>query len=42
MAIIGEKKWEEVSVQMMNHLMKGKTKHFKKREKALSWILKGK
>ena len=42
MAIIGEKKWEEVSVQMMSHLMKGKTKHFKKREKALSWILKGK
>jgi len=42
MAIIGDKKWEEVSVQMMSHLMKGKTKHFKKREKALVWILKGK
>jgi len=42
MAIIGDKKWEEASVQMMNHLMKGQTKHFNKRGKALSWILKSK
>ena len=42
MAIIGDKNWEEVSVQMMSHLVKGKIKHFKKREKALSWILQGK
>ena len=42
MAIMGEKKWEEVSLQMMSHLMKGKVKHFKKRVKALAWILKNK
>ena len=39
-AIIGSKKWEEQSVAMMSHLMKGKTKFFKEREKALSWLLK--
>jgi len=40
MAIIGNKKWEEQSVAMMSHLMKGKSKFFKEREKALSWLLK--
>ncbi|HFQ60892.1 MAG TPA: STAS/SEC14 domain-containing protein [Epsilonproteobacteria bacterium] len=40
MAIVGNKKWEEVSVNMMSHLMKGKTKFFKEREKALAWLLK--
>jgi len=40
MAIVGNKKWEEVSVNMMSHLMKGKSKFFKEREKALSWLLK--
>ena len=40
MAIIGSKKWEEQSVAMMSHLMKGKVKFFKEREKALSWLLK--
>jgi hypothetical protein len=39
-AIIGNKKWEENSVAMMSHLMKGKSKFFKEREKALSWLLK--
>ena len=39
-AIIGNKKWEEQSVAMMSHLMKGKTKFFKEREKALTWLLK--
>ena len=38
--IIGSKKWEEQSVAMMSHLMKGKVKFFKEREKALSWLLK--
>lgn len=38
--IIGSKKWEEQSVAMMSHLMKGKIKFFKEREKALSWLLK--
>jgi len=40
LAIVGNKKWEEVSVNMMRHLMKGKSKFFKEREKALSWLLK--
>ena len=40
MAIVGNKKWEEISVNMMSHLMKGKSKFFKEREKALSWLLK--
>jgi len=39
-AIVGNKKWEEVSIAMMSHLMKGKSKFFKQREKALSWLLK--
>jgi len=40
MAIVGNKKWEENSVAMMSHLMKGKSKFFKERDKALSWLLK--
>jgi len=40
MAIVGNKKWEELSVKMMRHIMKGKSKFFKEREKALSWLLK--
>ena len=40
MAIIGNKRWEELSVKMMKHLMKGKAKFFKEREKALLWLLK--
>ncbi len=40
MAIVGNKKWEEASVGMMSHLMKGKSKFFKERDKALSWLLK--
>jgi len=39
-AVTGSKKWEEESVAMVSHLMKGKVKFFKKREKALSWLLK--
>ncbi len=39
-AIIGDEKWEEASTVMMSHLMKGKAKFFKEREKALSWLLK--
>ena len=40
MAIIGNKKWEKLSVKMMKHLMKGKSKFFKNREEALAWLLK--
>jgi len=39
-AIIGNKRWEALSVKMMKHLMKGKAKFFKEREKALLWLLK--
>ena len=40
MAIIGNKKWEEASTAMMSHLMKGESKFFKERDKALTWLLK--
>jgi len=39
-AIIGNKKWEEASTAMMSHLMKGESKFFKERDKALTWLLK--
>jgi len=39
-AIVGNKKWEETSVAMMSHLMKGKIKFFKERDKALAWLVK--
>lgn len=39
-AIIGNKKWEELSIKMMSGMMKGETKYFKERDKALSWLLK--
>ncbi|HHD72922.1 MAG TPA: STAS/SEC14 domain-containing protein [Epsilonproteobacteria bacterium] len=39
MAIIGDKKWEEISIEMMDHLSKGKMKFFKERDKALEWLL---
>jgi len=40
MAIVGNKKWEEISTAMMNHLMKGKSKFFQERGKALTWLMK--
>ncbi len=40
MAIVGNKKWEEISVKMMSHMIRGETKFFKERDKALSWLLK--
>ncbi|SFV56723.1 hypothetical protein MNB_SV-10-458 [hydrothermal vent metagenome] len=40
MAIVGNKKWEEDSIAMMSHLMKGKSKFFQKREEALGWLIK--
>jgi hypothetical protein len=39
-AIVGVNKWEELSTKMMSHLMSGKSKFFKSREKALAWLLK--
>ena len=40
MAIVGDKKWEELSIEMFSHMMKGKAKFFKDRQKALAWLLK--
>ncbi len=39
MAIVGNKKWEEASTVMMSHLMKGKSKFFQSRGKALTWLM---
>jgi len=39
-AIVGDKNREDASTAMMSHLMSGKAKFFKGREKALSWLLK--
>lgn len=39
-AIVGNKKWEELAVKMMSPMLKGETKYFKERDKALSWLLK--
>ena len=38
-AVVGKKKWEELSVEMMHPLMKGKIRFFKDPEKALAWLL---
>jgi len=40
MAIVGNKKWEEQSAVMMSHLMKGESKFFQSRGKALTWLMK--
>jgi len=40
MAIVGNKKWEEQSTAMMSHLMRGKSKFFQSRAKALTWLMK--
>jgi len=40
MAIIGNKKREELSTKMMGHMMGGESKFFKGRKKALAWLLK--
>ncbi len=39
LALVGDKRWEEISVAMMQHLMRGECKFFKKRAKALDWLL---
>jgi hypothetical protein len=39
MAIVGKRKWEELATKMMGHMMGGKSKFFKNREKALAWLL---
>ena len=40
LAVVGKKKWEEISVKMFAPLMKGQIKFFKDRKKALKWLLK--
>ena len=39
MAIVGNKKWEELSMKMFRYFMGGETRFFKSREKALRWVL---
>ncbi len=39
-AVVGNKKWEALSLKMFAHMMKGKAKFFKDRQKALAWLLK--
>jgi len=39
-AIVGDKKSEEISTSIVNHFSKGKSKFFKKRGKAIDWLLK--
>jgi len=40
MAIVGNKKWEEISVNMFKPFAKGKVSFFKDRSKALKWLFK--
>ena len=37
-AIVGNKKWEEISVKIFTPLMRGKVKFFKTYKKALIWL----
>ena len=39
MAIVGKKKWEELSMKMFQYFMGGEMKFFKNRDKALAWLL---
>ena len=39
MALIGNKKWEEVSTRFLGYLARGKVKYFKNRDKAVTWLL---
>ncbi len=38
LAVVGKKRWEEVSVDMMKPFVKGKIKFFKDRAKAIKWL----
>ena len=39
-AVVGNKKWEEMAAKLFSPLIKGKIKFFKTREEALAWLLK--
>jgi hypothetical protein len=41
-AVVGNKKWEEVAIKTWDLLTKSKVKFFKDRDKALKWLLKEK
>ena len=41
-ALVGNKKWEEVATKIWAKLTKSKVKFFKDREKALKWLFKEK
>ena len=38
MAVIGDKKWEKIALKLFAPLMRGETKFFKSRDKALAWL----
>ena len=38
-AVVGDKKWEEISVSLMNRLCKGEMRYFEDYDKALSWLM---
>ncbi len=38
LAVVGKKRWEEISVDMMKPFVKGKIKFFKDRAKAIKWL----
>ncbi len=39
MAIVGDKRWEELSVELMNHFSKGEVKFFENYHSAVKWLL---
>ena len=41
-ALVGNKKWEEIATKIWAKLTKSKVKFFKDREKAIKWLLKDK
>ena len=38
MAIVGNKKWEEISTKLMDHLSRGEMRFFTDYDEALAWI----
>jgi len=39
-AIVGKKKWEEISAKMFEYFIKGEIKFFKERKRAVKWLIK--
>jgi len=38
MAVVGDKKWEEISTKLMNHLSRGEMRFFTDYDEALRWV----